>query len=65
MQPVKGLKRFKLNPLYTHHRSEGLTRRTNGGSFLQFDGEHNEKGNFAGGAGGNARRLRRDDSTGA
>ena len=29
------LKKFKKDPKYTHHRSEGLTRRTNRGSQLQ------------------------------
>lgn len=29
------LKKFKLDPKYTHHRSEGLTRRKNKGSKLQ------------------------------
>ena len=29
------LKRFKKEPKYTHHRSEGLTHRTNKGSALQ------------------------------
>jgi len=27
MQPLKGLKKFKKEPKYTHHRSEGLTKR--------------------------------------
>lgn len=29
------IKKFKLNPKYLHTRSEGLTHRTNSGSFLQ------------------------------
>lgn len=29
------LKKFKKDPKYTHHRSEGLTRRRNRGSKLQ------------------------------
>lgn len=29
------IKRFKLEPVFTHHRSEGLTRRRNAGSVLQ------------------------------
>jgi hypothetical protein len=33
MRPVKAkFKKFKLNPKYVHMRSEGLTRRTNGGT---------------------------------
>lgn len=29
------LKKFKKEPKYTHHRSEGLTRRRNKGTALQ------------------------------
>lgn len=29
-------KKFKLNPKYVHKRSEGITWRRNGGSYLQF-----------------------------
>lgn len=29
------IKKFRKEPRYTHHRSEGLTRRTNKGSALQ------------------------------
>ena len=33
MRPAKAkFKKFKLNPKYVHMRSEGLTRRTNGGT---------------------------------
>lgn len=33
MRPAKAkLKKFRLNPKYTHHRSEGLTRRQNAGT---------------------------------
>lgn len=31
----KQLKKFRLRPRFPHKRSEGLTRRRNGGSFLQ------------------------------
>jgi len=30
------LKKFKLQTKYIHNRSEGLTWRRNGGSFMQF-----------------------------
>jgi hypothetical protein len=32
MKPLKGLKKFKLSPKYPHLRSDGLTRRHNGGT---------------------------------
>lgn len=36
MRPHDGsLKRFRKTPAYTHHRSEGLTRRNNSGTHLQ------------------------------
>lgn len=35
MRPAKAkIKKFKLNPKYVHMRSEGLTRRNNGGTRL-------------------------------
>lgn len=38
MRPHDGkLKKFKLDPRYPHHRSEGMTRRRNRGSVLQPD----------------------------
>lgn len=33
--PRPALKRFKLEPKFPHHRSEGLTHRRNRGSMLQ------------------------------
>jgi hypothetical protein len=36
MKPAKGkLRKFKLRPRYEHKRSEGLTKRSNGGSRYQ------------------------------
>ncbi len=29
------IKKFKKEPKYPHHRSDGLTKRKNGGSYLQ------------------------------
>ncbi len=29
------IKKFKMQTVYPHHRSDGLTKRTNGGSHLQ------------------------------
>lgn len=31
------LKKFKKNPRYLHKRSEGLTRRSNSGTRLQYE----------------------------
>lgn len=41
MRPAKSkIKKFRLNPKYVHHRSEGLTRRQNAGTkLLIIDGK--------------------------
>jgi hypothetical protein len=50
MRPAKAkFKKFKLDPKYVHMRSEGLTRRTNGGTRMLIidridpDEEHKTK----------------------
>ncbi|NYE69097.1 hypothetical protein BKA15_000426 [Microlunatus parietis] len=45
MRPAKAkLKKFRLNPKYTHHRSEGLTRRQNAGTKLLIIGKKTGSG---------------------
>lgn len=37
MKPQTGMKKFRKEPKYEHKRSEGLTRRGNGGTRLLTD----------------------------
>lgn len=35
MSEKRPIKKFKMDPKFPHHRSDGMTKRRNGGSYLQ------------------------------